>query len=98
MIAGVYLPRKPPGTQWDVHISEDGCIASINPHQASSESSAEPQTLDGTGRFLAPSLCHAHIHLDKYFLLQDPKYDDLQLDRGDFNEAHVNHFPSQSPV
>lgn len=43
--------------------------------------------LDGNNRLIAPSLCHAHIHLDKCFLLQDPEYDDLQIERGDFNEA-----------
>ena len=36
---------------------------------------------------IAPPLCHAHIHLDKCFLLSDPKYEDLQMVRGDFAEA-----------
>ncbi len=45
------------------------------------------ETLDGNNRLIAPSLCHAHIHLDKCFLLQDPKYDDLRIESGDFKEA-----------
>jgi cytosine/adenosine deaminase-related metal-dependent hydrolase len=43
--------------------------------------------LDGANRLLAPSLCHAHVHLDKCFLLQDPKFSDLQIEHGDFQEA-----------
>ena len=39
------------------------------------------------GRLVTPSLCHAHVHLDKCFLLQDSKYDDLCIEKGDFKEA-----------
>jgi cytosine/adenosine deaminase-related metal-dependent hydrolase len=45
--------------------------------------------MDGENRLLASSLCHAHVHLDKCFLLQDPKYSDLQIESGDFQEAMV---------
>lgn len=38
-------------------------------------------------RLLSPSLCHPHIHLDKCFLLSHPKYADLRIEKGDFEEA-----------
>lgn len=86
-IARVRLPNKPPSARWDISIHE-GRIASIDAHDSSGPAaSASPSTLQGHGRLIAPSLCHAHIHLDKCFLLQDPKYSDLQLENGDFKEA-----------
>lgn len=56
------------------------------PHDDTVDNS-QPDILDGCNRLIAPSLCHAHVHLDKCFLLQDPKYSDLQIESGDFNEA-----------
>ncbi|KAF2458683.1 cytosine deaminase protein-like protein [Lineolata rhizophorae] len=46
-----------------------------------------PGVLHAFERLVAPSLCHAHVHLDKCFLLQDPKYADLEIESGDFAEA-----------
>ena len=43
--------------------------------------------IDARGCVIAPSLCHAHVHLDKCFLLNDPKYADLEIENGDFAEA-----------
>lgn len=43
--------------------------------------------LDARGKFLAPSLCHPHVHLDKCFLLSDPEYKDLKIQTGTFQEA-----------
>lgn len=83
-VVGARLPRRNPDYLWDVHISEDNLIESIVPH---AESSGGSGVLDAHGRLLAPSLCHAHIHLDKCFLLQDPKYADLEIVKGDFEEA-----------
>ena len=84
-IRGARLPRKP--LLWDLHIS-DGRISSIEPHDFNSSSQAHVEgVLDAEGRLITPSLCHAHIHLDKCFLLQDPRYSDLQIVKGDFNEA-----------
>ena len=87
-IVAVRVPGQPPSTLWDVAI-EHGRIASVDAHDAhaASHSPAAVDVLDGANRLLAPSLCHAHIHLDKCFLLQDPKYADLQIERGDFHEA-----------
>jgi cytosine/adenosine deaminase-related metal-dependent hydrolase len=92
-ITGVRLPHKPHATQWDIGI-QHGRIASVEPHSsaataaaAAQASSPSPSVLHGQDRLLLPSLCHAHIHLDKCFLLQDPKYSDLQLQSGDFDEA-----------
>lgn len=84
-ITGVRVPHKPSSQLWDVTI-QDGRIGSVEPHDGTLDTRA-PDILDGSNRLIAPSLCHAHIHLDKCFLLQDPKYSDLQIKTGDFNEA-----------
>jgi cytosine/adenosine deaminase-related metal-dependent hydrolase len=86
-IVGVRLPRKAPSTLWDISI-EEGKIASIEPYTSKPHEIGNlPGVLVGTERLLAPSLCHAHIHLDKCFLLQDPKFIDLEIETGDFKEA-----------
>ncbi|CAG8977085.1 hypothetical protein HYALB_00005793 [Hymenoscyphus albidus] len=75
---GVYMANKPPNTRWDI-CCHDGNIQSIV---------ESTQDLNSVGtRFVAPGLCHPHIHLDKCFLLSHPKYSDLQTKRGDFAEA-----------
>ncbi len=76
---GVYLAGKPTGTLWDVNCA-DGNIVSIEEHLGI------PDAIED-GRFLSPSLCHPHIHLDKCFLLSHPKYADLEIEIGDFAEA-----------
>ncbi|KAF2415791.1 cytosine deaminase protein-like protein [Tothia fuscella] len=84
-ISGAKLPRRP--LLWDVSIS-NGKIASIDPHHFNRPDVVhKPGTLEANGRLLAPSLCHAHIHLDKCFLLQDSKFSDLEIVKGDFQEA-----------
>jgi cytosine/adenosine deaminase-related metal-dependent hydrolase len=85
-ITCVRLPGKQPLELWDITIKE-GRVASIEPHKQAADESNQDGTLDGHNRLIAPSLCHAHIHLDKCFLLQDPKYEDLQIESGDFKEA-----------
>lgn len=86
-IIGARLPQRPPTTLWDVSIS-DGLISSIDSHHKPPfDVSTLVGILDAKGRLLIPSLCHAHIHLDKCFLLQDAKYGDLKIIRGDFAEA-----------
>jgi hypothetical protein len=84
-IAGVRIPHKSSSDQWDI-IVKDGKISSVEPHDNTLDASAA-DILDAKNRLIAPSLCHAHIHLDKCFLLQDPKYSDLQIESGDFKEA-----------
>ncbi|KAF2001918.1 cytosine deaminase protein-like protein [Amniculicola lignicola CBS 123094] len=86
-IVGVQLPNRPLETLWDLAI-EDGKIATISSHDEDPASyDSLPGILEGCGRLVAPSLCHAHIHLDKCFLLQNDKYSDLQIEKGDFQEA-----------
>lgn len=85
-ISRVRLPGKIPSELWDISIKE-GQIASVEAHDQSLSVLDQSEALDGSNRLIAPSLCHAHIHLDKCFLLQDPKYDDLQIKSGDFKEA-----------
>jgi cytosine/adenosine deaminase-related metal-dependent hydrolase len=85
-IAGVRLPDQSPSTLWDITI-QDGHVASVDAHCDASSDASSDGILDGANRLIAPSLCHAHIHLDKCFLLQDPKYSDLQIESGDFDEA-----------
>ena len=82
--AGVRLPRRHPDTLWDVSIAS-GRVTSIDKHERSAITAHD--VLDARERFLAPSLCHPHIHLDKCFLLSDPKYADLEIIKGDFREA-----------
>ena len=84
-IARVRLPNEPASTSWDISV-RGGRIASIQTHDPSADVD-EADVLDGGNRLIAPSLCHAHIHLDKCFLLQDPKFHDLQIENGDFEEA-----------
>lgn len=86
-IQGVRLPSKPPNSLWDVILNEKR-IHSISPHVPSLVSRfCPPDVIDGREQFLAPSLCHPHIHLDKCFLLSDLKYSDLEIVKGDFVEA-----------
>jgi cytosine/adenosine deaminase-related metal-dependent hydrolase len=84
-IVNVRIPQKPSSEQWDITV-KDGKIFSVDAHDTALDASAA-DILDAKNRLIAPSLCHAHIHLDKCFLLQDPKYSDLQIESGDFNEA-----------
>jgi cytosine/adenosine deaminase-related metal-dependent hydrolase len=84
-IAGVRLPHTHSSEQWDINI-QDGKISSVDAHDSSVNLDA-PDVLNANNRLIAPSLCHAHVHLDKCFLLQDPKYNDLQIETGDFKEA-----------
>ena len=39
------------------------------------------------GRLLLPSFCHAHVHLDKCFILQEDKFKKYKIESGDFDEA-----------
>lgn len=85
-ITRVRIPGKEHSQLWDITIKE-GRIASVEPHNQSALAADKIGILDGVNRLIAPSLCHAHVHLDKCFLLQDPKYADLQIEKGDFKEA-----------
>jgi len=80
----VLSPFYNPLLQHDIYLSKDGKISSVAPH---SGKLTAPNVLDATNHFIAPSLCHAHIHLDKCFLLSDYKFADLEIVRGDFAEA-----------
>lgn len=72
-----------------VDISIDGSnISSITPHDVEIvEDVQKPDVLDARRCLVGPSLCHAHVHLDKCFLLNDPKYSDLKIVEGTFAEA-----------
>lgn len=72
--------------QHDIHI-RDGKIKDILPHLTSPRSYASKEVLNAGNCLIAPSLCHAHIHLDKCFLLSDCKFADLEIVKGDFAEA-----------
>ena len=87
-ILGVRLPHRSIDSLWDITI-QDGKIAAINGHDPSTLESVRhiPGTLDACEQLLMPSLCHAHIHLDKCFLLQDAKFADLEVVDGSFQEA-----------
>lgn len=85
-LTGVRLPTEAHNLV-DINIAA-GTISSLVPHNASTGKLLYPSgTINARGRVLAPSLCHPHIHLDKCFLLSDPKYSDLRVLTGDFQEA-----------
>ena len=75
-----------PDARHDIHI-EDNNIKRIIPHLTDATPNAYESTLNATKCLIAPSLCHAHVHLDKCFLLSDPKFADLEMVTGDFAEA-----------
>ena len=83
------LPKKPQDSLWDIYIDPEGCISKITEHDPTRPEATTiiPGIIDAAGRLVGPSLCHAHIHLDKCFLLQDDKYRDLKIIKGDFDEA-----------
>ncbi|KAL9598911.1 MAG: hypothetical protein Q9219_004176 [cf. Caloplaca sp. 3 TL-2023] len=87
-IRGAGLPGKEPGSKWNISI-EGGSVSSITAYDPESalQQNTNPQVIDGRNCFLVPSLCHPHVHLDKCFLLSDPKYADLTIEKGDFAEA-----------
>lgn len=72
--------------RYDIHI-EDSNIKNIVSHTSGVGSYTPEKVLDARNCLVAPSLCHAHIHLDKCFLLSDPKFADLEIVKGDFAEA-----------
>jgi len=76
---GVRLTSKSPESLWNV-CCKDGFISEISEYEENANTNPD-------GRLVAPSLCHPHIHLDKCFLLSHPKYADLEIEKGDFEEA-----------
>ncbi|KAL8745095.1 MAG: hypothetical protein Q9190_002742 [Brigantiaea leucoxantha] len=87
VLAGVRLHGRDQSALWDVKLS-NGRIDAISAHGSSTPALGNPEAeLYLKGCVLAPSLCHPHIHLDKCFLLSDPKYSDLVLTQGTFAEA-----------
>ncbi|MCJ1452589.1 hypothetical protein MMC28_002932 [Mycoblastus sanguinarius] len=77
---------------WDRNLQhdilvDDGKIKRVVPHRSEQNICAGRKALNAQSSLIAPSLCHAHIHLDKCFLLSDPKYADLEIIKGDFVEA-----------
>lgn len=91
-ITGGYLLSKgyDPDQAYDISIANNGKISDIKPHDptnSASASASDEDTLDAKGSLIGPSLCHAHVHIDKCFLLNDPKYADLEIEEGDFAEA-----------
>lgn len=84
-IVGVRIPHKSSSELWDIAI-DDGKIYSVDCHDSTLDTNGA-DVYNGNNRLIAPSLCHAHIHLDKCFLLQDPRYGDLKIESGDFDEA-----------
>ncbi|KAL9583535.1 MAG: hypothetical protein Q9212_002652 [Teloschistes hypoglaucus] len=86
-VQGVRLPNQEPDSRWDISI-EGKAITSIKPHDPQNLAQAsDSEIINARDCFLAPSLCHPHVHLDKCFLLNDTKYADLSIEKGDFAEA-----------
>lgn len=68
---------------------KSGSLCGITEHRESIDTQGlnEPVAIDADSHLMTPSLCHAHVHLDKAFLMSDPKYADLRLEKGGFAEA-----------
>lgn len=94
LISSVRLPHRDPSTLWDIPLL-GAHIVSISPAAPSPPPAsapctsrvAEPQVLQARECFVAPALCHPHIHIDKAFLLSSPLYADLAIETGTFDEA-----------
>lgn len=86
VVNNVLLPIQDTFNHWDISLS-DGRVTSMKPSSATS-----------TPDLLLPGLCHAHIHLDKPYLLtcnhppspSHPDYSDLATQTGSFQEALTN--------
>ena len=74
------------GRLFDVKL-ENGRITQL----AALESNLNPKFsgagFNAEGRLLLPSFCHAHVHLDKCFLLQDGQFAHHEISDGGFDEA-----------
>lgn len=86
-IIATRLLKKPAANLYDVSIS-NGVVTAIQDHKEESDVvDATSITIDANGGLGTPSFCHAHVHLDKCFILSDPKFHDLEIVNGDFGEA-----------
>ena len=85
VIRATRLHGRASSSLWDVYIN-DGKIYEIVVHENDDQRKSS-NSFDAGGRLLLPSLCHAHIHLDKCFILSDPEFEDLKIQKGDFSEA-----------
>ena len=92
-ILGVRLAHRNPSILWDISLSrnesEPGTIrvTAIEPHKDTTLAPSDPRILDARECFLAPSLCHPHIHLDKSMLLSSPHHESHTITKGTFQEA-----------
>lgn len=83
------VPNEDPEMKWDFALAQ-GKIQSCEKHKPLPPGfpvQEKNSVLDARGKFLSPSLCHPHVHLDKCFLLSDPKYRHLTIETGTFEEA-----------
>lgn len=84
--ARIIFDKWDPSQQYDI-VLDKGKIKEIVLHKSGSTEYPLDTTIDARNHLIAPSLCHPHVHLDKCFLLSDPKYADLEIIKGDFAEA-----------
>lgn len=86
--AYIYAPDYDPSRQYDISLDR-GVISNIAFHdQNRIYNSSSVGLIDARkGGIVTQSLCHAHIHLDKAFLMSDAKYEDLKIQKGGFDEA-----------
>lgn len=80
----VSLPQTPAGSRWNVRV-RDGKYENVT--EVTDADDELPDSIDGRGGLLAPSLCHPHVHIDKAYLLSHPRYSHLRVEKGDFQEA-----------
>ena len=84
--ARILSPDFNSALRYDIHIA-DGKFKDFRSNDSDYAIDINTEEIDANGYLVAPSLCHAHVHLDKCFLLSDLKYSDLEIIKGDFTEA-----------
>lgn len=82
--AKIIAENYDPQTEYDIFLDGQS-VDFVSPHNSANLHRAD--IFDARGHLIGPSLCHAHIHLDKCFLLNDSKFADLAVEVGDFAEA-----------
>lgn len=73
-----------PSSTWDITFESNGRIEALTPTPTTNNANSIPNT---ESPLVLPALTHPHIHLDKAFIHNDPKYAHLAPIKGTFNEA-----------
>lgn len=92
-IPNAYLPGRPAGTTWNVHMDKDNKIDNIEPYRNIETLPGKPPVHSSV---VVPCLCHPHVHLDKPYLLTCNRQE-ASLPQG-FGNINVGRLPSYSDL